>query len=116
MAVDYQDGEEDVTVDAVGPEVFEYREMVKLVRDAVGSRCAVIPSPKPVTCLAGRVLGMMLRDIVVTRDEIKGLSRGLLVSKSGEEPPCRTRLTTWLEENAHNLGRSYANEVQRRYR
>ncbi len=116
LAVDSLAGERNVTIDAVGPEVFEYREMVKLVRDAVGSCCAVIPSPKPVTYLAGRALGMMLRDIVLTGDEIKGLSGGLLVSKSGEEPPCRTRLTAWLVDNAHRLGRKYANELERHYR
>ena len=58
---------------------------------------------------------MMLGDIVLTRDEIKGLSRGLLVSQSGELPPCPTRLSEWLNQHGNQLGQRYANEVKRHY-
>ena len=51
----------------------------------------------------------------MTRDEIKGLSRGLLVSNSGEPAPCPTRFSEWLDQHAEELGRSYANEVKRHY-
>ena len=115
MAVDAADGDENVELDAVGPEVFTYAEMVRLVRDKIGARCWVAPSPKPLTYLAGRVLGHFLNDIVLTRDEIKGLSRGLLVSNSDQPASAPTRLTEWLDENAHLLGNSYANEVARHY-
>ena len=115
LAVDYAQSDDNVEIDAVGPEVFTYAEMVKLVRDRTGSHCCVVPSPKPLTYLAGRVLGWLLKDIVLTNDEIKGLSRGLLVSHSDNPAPAPTKLTEWLDQNAGQLGTKYANEVSRHY-
>ncbi len=59
---------------------------------------------------------MFLGDIGLTKDEIRGLSAGLLVSNSGAEPPAKTRLSEWLEENGSRLGKRYASEIQRHYR
>ena len=115
LALKHAKGNDNVEMDAVGPEVFTYAEMVKLVRDRTGSHCWVLPSPKPLTYLAGRVLGWLLKDIVLTKDEIKGLSRGLLVSHSDNPAPAPTRLTEWLDHNAPQLGTKYANEVSRHY-
>ena len=115
LAIQYADGAENIELDAVGPEVFTYAQLVRLVRDQTGSRCWVAPSPKPLTHLAGRALGWFLNDIVLTKDEIKGLSQGLLVSKSDQRAPAPTRLTEWLEQNAQHLGTHYANEVSRHY-
>ena len=116
LAVSAAENDDNREIDAVGPEVFTYAEMVKLVRDKIGARCLVAPAPPPLTYVAGRLLGMFLNDIVLTRDEIKGLSAGLLVSRSGQPAPARTRLTEWLDENAAALGRSYTSEIARHYR
>ena len=115
LAVDAAASDDNVEMDAVGPEVFTYAEMVKLVRNKTEARCWVVPAPKPLTHLAGRVLGWMLKDIVLTNDEIKGLSRGLLVSHSDDPAPAPTKLTEWLDHNAPQLGTKYANEVSRHY-
>ena len=116
LAVESSCGSENTEIDAVGPEVFTYAEMVKLVRDKTGSRCLVMPSPKWVTYAVGRFLGIFLNDIVLTWDEIRGLSAGLLVSRSGDEPPATTRLSEWLDQSGSTLGQRYASEVQRHYR
>ena len=115
LAVEHAQGDENIELDAVGPEVFTYAQMVRLVRDQIGARCLVLPSPQPLTYLAGRFLGLFLNDIVLTRDEIKGLSRGLLVSNSEQPAPAPTRLTEWLDQHAGQLGVKYANEVSRHY-
>ena len=115
LAVAHSQGSQNIETDAVGPEVFTYAEMVKLIREKTGSHCWITPSPKALTYLAGRVLGWMLKDIVLTNDEIKGLSRGLLVSHSKHPAPTPTRLTDWLDQNATSLGHVYANEVSRHY-
>ena len=115
LAVEAAEGDGNVEMDAVGPEVFTYAEMVKLVRNRIGARCWVAPSPDWLTYAAGRFLGFFLNDIVLTKDEIKGLSRGLLVSNSNEPAPAPTRLTEWLERNAQDLGNRYASEVARHY-
>lgn len=116
LAVEASRGCDNVEFDAVGPEVFTYAEMMKMVRDKTGSTCLVVPSPKWLTYAAGRFLGFFLDDIVLTMDEIRGLSGGLLVSRSGVEPPAHTRFSRWLDRNAADLGQRYASEVQRHYR
>ena len=115
IAVEASDSNHSQEIDAVGPEVLSYRDMVSLVRDKIGARCLILPSPKQVTYLAGRILGIMVKDIVLTKDEISGLSAGLLVSKSDQPAPAPTKLSEWLEENATHLGREYASEVGRHY-
>ena len=115
LAVQAMDQEGNLEIDAVGPEVYSYAMLVRTIRGNIGARCAVLPMPGGLTYLAGKALGMMLGDIVLTRDEIKGLSRGLLVSRSNEPAPCRTKLSEWLDQHGNQLGRSYANEVKRHY-
>jgi NADH dehydrogenase len=63
---------------------------------------------------AGRVIGAVVRDVVITRDEIEGLMAELLYV---EAPPAgSTRLSEWVEENRHTLGTRYASELRRRDR
>lgn len=61
-----------------------------------------------------RLVGYLLRDVVLTRYEIEGLMAGLLVSDSS--PTGRTRFSHWLAENAATLGRQYMSDLQRHYR
>ena len=56
--------------------------------------------PDSITYLAGKALCKMLGEMVPTRDEIRGLSRGLLVSRSGKPAPCPTRFSEWLDEHS----------------
>ena len=108
--------DEDVALDAVGPEVFTYRAMLDLVADAVGSRARFVRSSPRLAILASRLLGLLVRDVVLSRDELKGLMDGLLVSRSGEPPPGKTKLSEWLAANASGLGRGYTSELNRHYR
>lgn len=116
LAIEVSDRNENIETDAVGPEIYSYHIMLRTIRGKTGSRCLLIPAPKWLTHAASKMLGVALGDIVLTKDEIKGLSRGLLVSRSKTLSPCPTRLSDWLDQNAHNLGREYASEVARHYR
>jgi len=55
-----------------------------------------------------------VRDVVLTRDELRGLMENLLVSNG--PPTGRRRLSEWLAINGELLGRRYANELKRNYR
>lgn len=100
--------------DAAGPETLEYRELVAIVRRAVGSRSLVVPMPTPAVLLAARVLGRLVRDVVLTADEIRELTSSLLTSS---QPPLGTiRITDWVPANAASLGRTWASELARNYR
>jgi NADH dehydrogenase len=111
---------EDVIADAAGPETFSFEELIREVRDAVGVRAPVVHLrppivhvPAPVMAQAASALGLLVRDVVLTGDEIKGLTSGLLAS---HEPPLgRVRFSTWLTETQSSVGRCYANELDRHF-
>jgi uncharacterized protein YbjT (DUF2867 family) len=103
----------DLTIDAAGPETMPFRELVALIRSAVKSRSPVIPIPPLLMAAAARGLGLLVRDIVLTPDEIRGLMAGLLVS---HDPPLgRIAFSEWLDEHKTSIGRSYANELHRHF-
>jgi len=51
-------------------------------------------------------------DVMLTADEIRGLSASLLVS--AQPPTAKTRLSDWLQQNAASVGASYFSELARR--
>jgi len=106
--------DDDVIVDAAGPQRWTYADFVELIRAAVNGRARVRHSSQRTALAAARVAGLLLRDVVVTRDELGSLEAGLLVSN---EPPLGTeRFDEWVTKNAHELGRHYTSEVARNFR
>jgi len=61
-----------------------------------------------------KVLGALKGDVLLTQEEIDGLTRGLLKSKA----PAIGRLSfrEWLDGAAGELGREYRNEVKRHFK
>ena len=114
ICVDAGAGEPGRVVDAAGPEILEYRDLVAIVREAVGSRSIVAPLPALVVLAAARVLGLVVRDVVLTHDEIRELTSSLLTS--AEPPRGEIRLSDWVRENAATLGRRWSSELARNYR
>jgi NADH dehydrogenase len=114
LAVEQGESRTTVTMDAVGPEALGFLELVHAVRRAVGSRALVAPVPRWLLLLASRVLGRAVGDVVLTADEVAGLTANLLVSKAPATAP--TRFTDWLGRHAGELGRAWANELARHFR
>ncbi len=104
---------EDVVLDAAGPETMPFGELVALVREAVNARSPIIHMPPSLMATAARALGLFVRDVVLTPDEIKGLTAGLLVSH--DAPLGHIAFSQWLKENRTSVGRSYANELDRHF-
>jgi NADH dehydrogenase len=105
---------DDVTVDAAGPERWTYEDFVRLVARAIGARTWILRSSTSAALAAAHVAGMLLRDVVITRDELLALQSGLLVS---HEPPLGSeRFEPWLADNADTLGRRYVSELTRNFR
>jgi uncharacterized protein YbjT (DUF2867 family) len=103
-----------VVVDAVGPQSLTFRELVDAVRTAVGSHAVVVPVPGLVLVTASRVLGTVLRDTLLTRDEYDAMVDGL--ADSDAPSTGRIQLTDWITEHRSELGRRYANELDRHFR
>jgi uncharacterized protein YbjT (DUF2867 family) len=107
-------GTETVTVDAVGPQSLTFRELVDAVRAAVGSRAVVVNVPGPVVLALSRVLGAALRDTLLTRDEYQAMADGL--ADSAGPATGDTVFTDWVAAHGAELGRDYANEIDRHFR
>lgn len=116
LAVELGHSRENVALDAVGPEVHTYHEMVSLILDKIGANSRLIRVNPKVALIVSRIMGVILLDVLLTRDEIDGLMSDLLVSKSGELAPGSTLFSDWLTENAHLLGQGYVSELDRHYR
>jgi uncharacterized protein YbjT (DUF2867 family) len=103
----------DRVLDAAGPERMPFRGLIALVRSAVRARSPIVHVPPSLMAVAARALGLLVRDVVLTPDEIKGLMAGLLVS---HDPPLgQIAFSAWLDEHQALLGRSYANELDRHF-
>ena len=115
LAVNLGRGDDNMELDAVGPEVFGYEELVRLIALKTGSPARLMHVPPALVMLGSVTIGLLVRDVVLTREEVDGLTAGLLLSRSGGEPPCPTRLSDWLDQNATELGKRYRSELRRHY-
>ncbi len=106
--------ESDEVIDAVGPETFTFEELVRLIAQTIGRRTVFVYVPPAVALTAAAVIGRVVGDVMVTRDELDGLMAEL-VTTEGPGTGIR-RLTEWLAQNAAVVGKRYASEVSRHYR
>ena len=107
LAVKMGERNDNVALDAVGPEVFTYEAMVRLIATKIGARSTLVHVNPRLAMLASKLMGLLVRDVVLTKDELDGLTADLLVSKPGEPPPGATRLSDWLDTHASELDRHY---------
>ena len=99
-------------INAIGPEVFTYRELVETIKRALGVTRLVMSLPPELAYWACRMIGLCVRDFIITRQEIKGLMEGRLYV---DGPPLgTTRLSDWIARHKDTLGRSYTSEMARR--
>ena len=113
ITVDAGHSGEDVTMDAVGPEIFSFEELVTTIARTVGSRAVLLHGPPWLALTAARVMGAVLGDVVLTREELEGLMANLLVSDGPRTGS--THFSHWLAENGTKIGKRYASELKRHY-
>lgn len=113
LAVEQGASRIDAVLDAVGPEALAFEELVRLVRRAVGSRAALVRVPRAVLLATAQLVGLLVRDVVLTHDEVAGLTSNLLVSNAA--PTGSTRLSEWLAAHGGDLGVEWASELHRHY-
>jgi NADH dehydrogenase len=99
-------------IDAIGPETFTYRELVQQIGQIIGRRRPVISVPPWLGYAVGAILGKVVGDVIITREEIEGLMADLLYVDS--PPVGDTKLTDWAKTHADTLGRRYVSELARR--
>ena len=112
LAIEQGELRENTIINAIGPETFTYRGLVEQIASILGKKRVIVSVPAAIGYIAGNVIGRMVGDILITRDEIEGLTSDLLYVDAS--PVGRTRLTSWASEHAELLGRHYASELSRR--
>jgi len=114
LAADLGGGTEDDVVDAAGPDMYTWDALVATIARAVSSRARLLHLPPTAALLLSRLIGCLVRDVVLTRDEMAGLMGNLLVS---QQPALgQTSFPAWLEHHAARLGLQYASELERHFR
>jgi NADH dehydrogenase len=100
-------------IDAAGPDIFTFKEMVELIGEKIGAKRPLVAFPPRLALLAAQFLSLFIGDVILTPEEVDGLMSGLLVSK---EPPCgKTHLADWLKMNKDRVGAQYASEIKKHY-
>lgn len=112
LAVEQGGKSESSIIDAIGPETFSYRELVATIGEIIGKSRPIISVRPSFGHAFGWLLGKMVGDVVITRDEIQGLMSDLLYTNS--TPSGETKFTDWARDHADKLGLHYANELARR--
>ena len=101
-AVDARCKSGSLVVDAAGPDTFTFDELLRLLASAVGARVRLVHTPPSLGFALTRLVGLMLRDVVLSREEVDGLMAGLLTSNSS--PTGTTRLADWPTITVKSLG------------
>ncbi len=114
LAVAAGSSNENKIFDAVGPEVFTFNELLRQIAEKIRVKARIIHLPTLGALAFCKALGLLLRDVILTRDEVKGLKANLLASSS-TTPTGKTKLTDWLTQNADWLGTKYFSELKKHY-
>ena len=114
QAVEAGSHSEDTVADAAGPDTFSFEELLRLVVAKTGVRTRLVHTPPALGLALTRLVGLLMGDVALTRDEVVGLTAGLLISKAA--PTGTTSLSVWLEDSADSLGRRYVSELRRNFR
>ena len=104
---------DDSVTDAVGPDRPTFNELVASIKRAVGARALVVHVPGPAVVLLSRVLGGILSDVLLTREEFETMAVGMADTTGPATGP--TSLSAWLADHGNGLGRRYANELKRHF-
>lgn len=105
--------EQNVTIDAAGPEVYTFDELVRLIARTIRSRAMILRCRPKLALFASKLVGKMVGDVVLTDGEVAGLMANLLVSN--DPPTGQTRFSDWLNEHHNSLGTAYASELERHF-
>lgn len=114
ISVSVAQKEENITIDAVGPEIYTFDELVRLIAEKIHRRARIIHLRPRLAFFFSKLVGYGVKDVVLTWDEVRGLMANLLVSES--PPTGHTRLGDWLDQNSERVGTRYASELGRHYR
>jgi NADH dehydrogenase len=114
IAVDCGRTNESEIIDAIGAETYSFEELVRLIAKAVSRNIAFMKIPPLMGISLGKLIGLAIRDVILTKDELDGLMANMLTSE--QEPNAKTKFSEWLNDNCSKIGTTYASELDRHFR
>lgn len=112
LAVEQGENRENAVINAIGPETFTYRSLVEQIGEIIEKKRPIVSLSPALGYLMGSVVGKIVNDVMITREEIEGLMADLLYV---DAPPAgTTKLTEWLKLHRETVGRKYTSELARR--
>ncbi|MFQ3550380.1 MAG: NAD(P)H-binding protein [Armatimonadota bacterium] len=98
-------------IDAIGPDIFTFEELIKHICVHIKTNPIVLKLPPDKIPLMMKPLEVILRDKVLTKDELASFMANLLVSES--KPTGIIHLGEWIAANASWLGLKYFSDSKR---
>jgi NADH dehydrogenase len=102
------------TLDAIGPETFTYKEMLQIIASVLNRDVKFFHIWPNIGILLGKIIGLFVKDVLLTKDELKGLMDNKLTSQ--QIPNAKTKFTEWLKANRGTIGQRYTSELDRHFR
>ncbi len=103
----------DRVVDSAGPETFTYEAMVRLMGDHLKPGQLYLHVPTWLAVGMGQLIGLAVRDVILTRAEAQGLMEERLVSS--EPPNGSTKFSEWIASHKDRIGLAYTSELKRHF-
>jgi uncharacterized protein YbjT (DUF2867 family) len=100
--------------DAIGPEGFTFQDFVRLIALKIKPAVKLVHVPPAMGIALGQLIGLAVRDVILTHDELQGLMDNLLTS--AQAPNGKTRFSEWLELNKYQVGKAYTSELGRHFK
>ncbi len=113
IIVDAAEGNDNQQIDAAGPEIMSFRDYLLLLQRACGLSRWMLSVPGWLSLLCLKPVELLLRDIVLTKEELLGLKQELLVSKKA--PLGTASVEEWLMQHGTTMGRTYVNDLRRHF-
>ena len=113
LAVEWGGRSDNVVMDAVGPELFGFADLIRKIAETIGRPARLVPMNPSLALGLSQIVSLFTRDVILTRHEVEGLMADLLVSS--QPPTCPTKLSDWLLENRVTVGVEYASELKKHF-
>jgi len=93
LAVDQGQRAANTIVQAIGPETFTYRELARVIGEIIGQPRRIVSVPPALGHALGWMVGLCTGDVMITRDEIRGLMENRLFVDEPAPALAVTKLT-----------------------
>lgn len=103
-----------IVEDAIGPETYEFEELVRSIAKTINKPLNVYHLNNVLITLVSKFLSFTVNDPIVTADEMKVVLDNTLYSNA--KPIGTTKFSKWLEQHKTTFGTEYHSEVERHFK